>query len=125
MDVHEAPAFGGLSPADQAYADRLSGQAAAAAQAGPMDVHEAPAFGGLSPADQAYADRLSGQVTIPAQIGPLDAHEAPAFSASEAASTGPMDRWEAGGSGGTLATSEAPSGVDDETGRPMGRGPLE
>ena len=43
MDAHEAPAFQGLSAAEQAYADRLSGQAAAA-QTGPMDAHEAPAF---------------------------------------------------------------------------------
>ena len=39
MDVHEAPAFqnAGLSDADQAYADRLSGQAAAAAAATDAD----------------------------------------------------------------------------------------
>jgi len=92
MDVHEAPAFQGLSRADQAYADRLSGQAAAS-QAGPMDVHEAPAFQGLSRADQAYADRLSGQAAG-SQAGPMDVHEAPAFQ-SEASQTGPMDVHEA------------------------------
>ena len=37
MDAHEAPAFQGLSQADQAYADRLSGQAAAAAAATDAD----------------------------------------------------------------------------------------
>ncbi len=61
LDAHEAPAFqadGGLSQADQAYADRLAGLAAAS-QTGPMDAHEAPAFQGLSQSDQAYADRLS------------------------------------------------------------------
>ena len=75
MDVHEAPAFqnAGLSDADQAYADRLSGQAAAS-QTGPMDVHEAPAFqnAGLSDADQAYADRLSGQAAAAAAATDAD-----------------------------------------------------
>ena len=61
LDVHEAPAFEGLSAADQAYADRLSGQAAAS-QTGPLDAHEAPAFQDAA-----------------TQTGPLDVHEAPAF----------------------------------------------
>jgi hypothetical protein len=116
MDAHEAPAFqnAGLSDADQAYADRLSGQAAAM-QTGPMDAHEAPAFqnAGLSDADQAYADRLTGQAKA-AQTGPMDAHEAPAFQQSSATSVdadsdiGIMD---ASGATGTDAKG-APSYVD-------------
>jgi len=96
MDAHEAPAFQNpsLSDADQAYADRLSGQAKAAAPAGPMDVHEAPAFqnAGFSDADQAYADRLSGQaaagatsVDADSDIGIMDASGAAAGTDAEGA----------------------------------------
>jgi hypothetical protein len=98
LDAHEAPAFqeGGLSAADQAYADRLSGQAT---QVGPLDAHEAPAF--QSSASTVDADRDIGIMdgsgaAAGTQVGPLDAHEAPAFQ-SETTDEGSSELNDIGG----------------------------
>ena len=118
LDAHEAPAFqadGGLSQADQAYADRLAGLAAAS-QTGPMDAHEAPAFQGLSQSDQAYADRLSAQAAA-MQTGPMDAHEAPAFQGLSQADQAYADRLS-----GQAAAAAAATDADSDLGIMDGSG---